>query len=829
MPAQKIDPKVIFASDAPAIDKPPVFSDKTKGWDVARANDGRPEIKQMNKMQQDTDLKILWLNENAVLPYDSTIDYPDGAVTLKDGSFKQLSSGAWVEFLDDFADKDAVKRGIANRHDSSLTYNSGERVVLTNGDIVKSTVNGNTNDPNVSMTGWVSIGNTKTVLSIAELTSIKNPTNRSTINVVGYYTGSLVGGGDFLYSAISTLTADGGIVFDCPDGGKWIRLHSGSVSFYEYGAKLDNSTDDTDAIKRALSNTYCKRIEHYEAGIAVITADMQKMQKNVSVKMGSDTWIRIDAPLGGIMVFMPHNDCELSVNIDGGQLPLSGNVSDEWIGSNNFGIFTTVPEHPAAEFANVNVKNVKVHNCKFKNIASPVRGDGAKFWDVAFNHFEKIKQSGVLMGASTLGSVEKNKIHHNTFVDMGDVAAACNQINGLDSKSGTIAFVSMTNNYAQNTQLRTGGCPFDFEGVTNVGESYGHIISNNIVHQIDGTTITDLNMRGLAICGSNVKNVTISNNSIRGSGASQNLAVHIDNTVDCVVSGNTIINSYGGGVSLYGSTGAVVSSNTIVDSQGSSINSPAIKVMVAAANLRTTNFVIAGNTISTTNSYVRTGSSSAIAVNCGVSTDATNLRGVIKGNTIRNANGSAISLVGVNARSISCVDITDNSVFTDYDLPPIDIDRAFDINVDGLYSRGGRGIRVYRADGESVRLSNLDISCTGLLFDIGGCLNLKISDSKVITKSTSIFTDTNQFIDSTKNNTLRNVSGSINSNNNGRGVIVSASTPVAHGLSLPPKSIQVTPMIAGVSGLRVYGITSTNFYIEYSGVTGAEFMWSASL
>ena len=154
MPTQKIDPKVIFASDAPAIDKPPVFSDKTKGWDVARLNDGRPQIKEMNKIQQDTDLKILWLNENAVLPYDATIDYPDGAVTLKDGSFKQLSSGSWVEFLDDFADKDAVKRGIANRYDSSLTYNSGERVVLTNGDIVKSTIDSNTNDPNVNMTGW---------------------------------------------------------------------------------------------------------------------------------------------------------------------------------------------------------------------------------------------------------------------------------------------------------------------------------------------------------------------------------------------------------------------------------------------------------------------------------------------------------------------------------------------------------------------------------------------------------------------------------------------------------------------------------------------------
>lgn len=158
MPVQKIDPKVIFASDAPAIDKPPVFSDKTKGWDVARANDGRPQIKEMNKVQQDTDLKILWLNENAVLPYDETIDYPDGAVTLKDGSFKQLSGGSWVEFLDDFADKDAVKRGIANRYDSSLTYNSGERVVLTNGDIVKSIIDENANDPSVDMTGWENFG-----------------------------------------------------------------------------------------------------------------------------------------------------------------------------------------------------------------------------------------------------------------------------------------------------------------------------------------------------------------------------------------------------------------------------------------------------------------------------------------------------------------------------------------------------------------------------------------------------------------------------------------------------------------------------------------------
>lgn len=98
MPTQKIDPKVIFASNAPAIDKPPVFGDKTKGWDVSRVNNGRPKIPQMNKIQQDTDLKILWLNENATAPYDETIDYANGVVVLKDGEFQKKTSEGWISF-----------------------------------------------------------------------------------------------------------------------------------------------------------------------------------------------------------------------------------------------------------------------------------------------------------------------------------------------------------------------------------------------------------------------------------------------------------------------------------------------------------------------------------------------------------------------------------------------------------------------------------------------------------------------------------------------------------------------------------------------------------
>ena len=48
-----------------------------------------------------------------------------------------------------------AKRGIINLYDASLIYGLNERVVLTSGDIVKSTIDGNTNDPNVDMAGWV--------------------------------------------------------------------------------------------------------------------------------------------------------------------------------------------------------------------------------------------------------------------------------------------------------------------------------------------------------------------------------------------------------------------------------------------------------------------------------------------------------------------------------------------------------------------------------------------------------------------------------------------------------------------------------------------------
>lgn len=303
MAVNKLDPKIIFASEAPAQDVPAVFANKTVGWGESRKNGGRPTIKQSNALQQETDLKILWLNENSVTPYDATIDYPVNAVTLKDGTFKIFNGSVWNIFLTKAsvglgnvdntsdlgkpistatqsvlngkaaktyvdtnlalkADLSVVKRGIGNIYDPTLTYNENERVILLNGDVVKSTISNNTNNPNTNMTGWILVSAknpSTTVDSIAELIAIPNPKNGQVVFVKGYHLATnfalakpYKGGGDFEYRANASDNVNDGTIFKPNDNdGRWFRIAEGDYNASWFGVKGLGQTGDQQCISKA--------------------------------------------------------------------------------------------------------------------------------------------------------------------------------------------------------------------------------------------------------------------------------------------------------------------------------------------------------------------------------------------------------------------------------------------------------------------------------------------------------------------------------------------------------------------------------------------------
>ena len=92
-------------------------------------------------------------------------------------------------------------------------YALNERVQLANGDIVRSTIPSNVNNPNEDMTGWGFDDNT--VESIANLLAIKNPKNGQDVSTASYWKGLGKGGNGFVYdSNMPRSRHNGGTIID---------------------------------------------------------------------------------------------------------------------------------------------------------------------------------------------------------------------------------------------------------------------------------------------------------------------------------------------------------------------------------------------------------------------------------------------------------------------------------------------------------------------------------------------------------------------------------------------------------------------------------------
>lgn len=114
------------------------------------------------------------------------------------------------------------------------------RLVLDNGDIVKSTIPENTGNPNINMTGWVKVSNIIEVSSIQEMLDIPYPIE----GMRAFNSGPQ--GGEFIYRASLPLFNNGITIFN-----KWVRVWD-SLNIQPGWAGAVEGQDSTVAIQKIL-------------------------------------------------------------------------------------------------------------------------------------------------------------------------------------------------------------------------------------------------------------------------------------------------------------------------------------------------------------------------------------------------------------------------------------------------------------------------------------------------------------------------------------------------------------------------------------------------
>ena len=125
-------------------------------------------------------------------------------------------------------------------------YLKNERVVLTNGDIVKSTIDGNTNDPNVDRTGWVLSGNTITVESIADLIEINNPNDGDVAYVKSLQK-------NYIYNPVNTYAPNSVTVV-----GKW-EMETQDAYYASWFAEPSVTTDQSAGLRAGYAYATSKK------------------------------------------------------------------------------------------------------------------------------------------------------------------------------------------------------------------------------------------------------------------------------------------------------------------------------------------------------------------------------------------------------------------------------------------------------------------------------------------------------------------------------------------------------------------------------------------
>lgn len=129
-------------------------------------------------------------------------------------------------------------------------YALNERVQIATGDIVRSTIASNVNNPNVDMTGWFNPLNARmrTVDSFSDLLTTSPKYAGEVVLLLSHTSGKYKGGGQFKHDPSKLGQDDGGTVAN-----GWVRVDLTLPQPEWFGASGDGVRDDTAEVKKAVA------------------------------------------------------------------------------------------------------------------------------------------------------------------------------------------------------------------------------------------------------------------------------------------------------------------------------------------------------------------------------------------------------------------------------------------------------------------------------------------------------------------------------------------------------------------------------------------------
>ena len=132
--------------------------------------------------------------------------------------------------IDTFGGVDYFRQNLAGG------YLKNARVMLANGDIVKSTYDGNTNDPNADMTGWLPDSPLKYITNISDLKNYKPLKNSQIIQLIDYDENVQGVFNKYIYRESSNLDDNHGtVIASSVVSGRWLMLPKSEYTPEDFG------------------------------------------------------------------------------------------------------------------------------------------------------------------------------------------------------------------------------------------------------------------------------------------------------------------------------------------------------------------------------------------------------------------------------------------------------------------------------------------------------------------------------------------------------------------------------------------------------------------